>query len=105
MKRSYMVVYERVADDNWGGWAQDIGGAVGAGDSLELARRSLREGILAQLEELTERGLDVPPATSTSIDFAEFDPDPARSHYEIEWMTVDLPESVPNPRDKAQQAA
>ena len=92
MKRTYMVVYERVADDNWGGWAPDVGGSVGAGDSLELARESLREGILSQLEDLAERGLEAPPATASSVDFAEFDPNPSASHYEIEWMTVDLSE-------------
>lgn len=105
MKRNYMVIYERVAADNWGGWAQDIGGAVGAGDSLELARASLRQGILMQLEYLAEKGQEAPPATSTSIDFSEFDPDPSSSHYEIEWMTIDLPETASAPRDKVHQAA
>jgi predicted RNase H-like HicB family nuclease len=94
MTRSYMVVYERMAEDNWGAWAQDIGGAVGAGDSLEAARQSLRDGIALMLEDLAERGLPAPAATSKSIDFSELDPNPADSHYEIEWMTVDLPEAV-----------
>ena len=105
MKRSYMVIYERVAEDNWGGWAQDIRGAVGAGDSLDLARASLREGILIQLEYLAENGQDAPLATSTSIDFSDLDPDPTQSHYEIEWMTVDLPESTSAPRANVHQAA
>ncbi len=105
MKHTYMVVYERVAEDNWGGWAPDIGGAVGAGDSLELARASLREGILIQLEDLGERGHGAPPATASSIDFAEFDPDPSRSHYEIEWMTVDLSERTSISKQTDQQAA
>jgi predicted RNase H-like HicB family nuclease len=91
MKRSYMVVYERVAQDNWGGWAQDIGGAVGAGDSLELARQSLHEGIAIQLEYLAEQGMEAPPATAKAVDFSEFDPHPEQSHYEVEWLTVDLP--------------
>src|SRR5665213_978383 len=105
MKRIYMVVYERVAEDNWGGWAPDIGGAVGAGDTLELARQSLREGIAAQLEDLNERGLQAPSAVSKAIDFSEFDPNPEQSHYEIEWMTVDLPESFVQSNDLSQQAA
>ena len=105
MKHIYMVVYERVAEDNWGGWAPDIGGAVGAGDSLELARASLREGVLIQLQDLRERGLSLPSAVATSVDFSEFDPQPSESHYEIEWMTVDLPEPAFAPRDEVHQAA
>lgn len=105
MKRTYMVVFERVADDNWGAWAPDIGGAVGAGDSLQLARHSLLEGISIQLQDLTERGLDLPAALARGVDFSEFDPDPARSHYEIEWLTVDLPEQTEHKDDRAQQAA
>lgn len=92
MKRTYMVVYERMAEDNWGAWCPDVGGAVGAGDSLPDARQSLRAGIDLMLEDLNQRGLHAPAATSTSIDFSEFDPNPANSHYEIEWMTLDLPE-------------
>ncbi len=90
MNRRYMVVYERQAEDNWGGWAQDIGGAVGAGETLEAARASLREGITIQLEYLLEQGIAPPAAISMSVDFSEFDTDLAASHYEIEWMDVDL---------------
>ncbi len=92
MKRTYMVVYERMAADNWGAWCPDIGGAVGAGESLEEARQNLRSGIALMLEDLAERGLPTPDAMSKSVDFSEFDPHPADSHYEIEWMTVDLPQ-------------
>jgi predicted RNase H-like HicB family nuclease len=105
MNRTYMVIYERVADDNWGGWVPDIGGAVGAGDSLDLARTSLREGISAQLEDLSERGLEAPAAKSSSVDFSEFDPDPSQSHYEVEWLTVDLSDFFAAIADRAQQAA
>jgi predicted RNase H-like HicB family nuclease len=91
MRRSYMVIYERIAEDNWGGWVPDIDGAVGAGDSLELARESLREGIALQLGDLAERGLEAPPAISKGVDFSELDPHPEQSHYEVEWLTIELP--------------
>lgn len=91
MKRSYMVVYERIATDNWGGWAPDIGGAVGAGDTLAGARGSLKEGIAIQLTDLAERGINAPDATSKAVDFSEFDLNPEQSHYEIEWISIDLP--------------
>jgi predicted RNase H-like HicB family nuclease len=105
MKRNYMVVYERAAEDNWGGWAPDIGGAVGAGDSLELARQSLREAISIQMEYLAEQGLDMPPATSKTIDFSEFDPHPEQSHYEIEWIEVNSPDAKLHSSNLARQAA
>ncbi len=103
MKRNYMVVYERVTEDNWGGWAPDIGGAVGAGNSLEEARKSLCEGIAIQLEDLVERGFELPVASSMSVDFSEFAPESSDSHYEIEWMSVDLPISASG--HKTQRAA
>ena len=105
MTQSYMVVYERMAEENWGGWAPDIGGAVGAGDSLQAARGSLREGIAIMLEDLAERGLSAPAASSKSVDFSEFEPNLASSHYEIEWMTVDLPEVAAQSGDQQATAA
>ena len=105
MKRTYMVVYERMAEDNWGAWCPDIGGAVGAGNSLPQARLSLRAGMDIMLEDLTERGLPAPPAISKSIDFSEFDPNPADSHYEVEWMTIDLPEIASTPSGNQQATA
>lgn len=105
MKRNYMVVYERVADDSWGGWAEDISGAVGAGDSLEAARVSLRAGIAIMLQDLAERGIQAPDATARGVDFSGFNPDPNHSHYEIEWMTVDLPERGVQPQDQQPTAA
>jgi predicted RNase H-like HicB family nuclease len=102
MKRSYMVIYERAAEDNWGAWVPDVGGAVGAGDSLDLVRQSVREGIAIQLEYLAEQGSEAPPAVCKVVDLSEFDPEP---HYEIEWMTVDVPEVVTHSADLAKQAA
>ena len=105
MTRFYMVVYERMAEDNWGGWAPDISGAVGAGESLQAARGSLREGIALMLEDLAERGLPAPAASSKSVDFSEFEPNLASSHYAVEWMTVDLPEMAARSGDQQAAAA
>ena len=44
------------------------------------------------LDYFLEEHQPFPEAQATSVDFSEFDPNPADSHYEIEWMTVDLPE-------------
>ncbi len=106
MNRTYMVVYERVAEDNWGAWCPAIGGAVRAGDSLAEARQSLRAGMDIVLEDLAERHLPAPAASSSAVDFSELDPNPANSHYEIEWITIDLPETQGAAHtDAAKQAA
>ncbi len=105
MTRSDMGVYQRMAEDNWGAWAQGIGGAVDAGETLPAVRQSLREGIATMLADLADRGLRAPAAAARSIDFSELDPDSSKSRYEIEWLTVDLPEREAHKSDLAKHAA
>jgi predicted RNase H-like HicB family nuclease len=105
MKRNYMVVFERAAEDNWGAWVPDVPGAVGAGDSLKAARENVLQGLDIMLDDLKERGLPSPEGTSMSVDFSEFDPNPAESHYEIEWLEVTLPEHTSQTTTSAHKAA
>ena len=104
MKRTYLVVFEK-GDDSWSAFAPDVAGTGGLGDSVEEARESLREGVGYMLEDAVERGLPVPEAISTSVDFSEFDPNPAQSQYVIEWLTIDVPEGATSRNETAQQAA
>ncbi len=105
MTRSYMVVFEKAAEDNWGAFTPDIPGAVGAGSTLEEARASVLEGISIILEDIVERGLPEPSALATSINFAEFDPDRTQTYYVIEWIPVELPTGAVKLHEEAQQAA
>ena len=105
MKQTYLVVFEKVAEDNWGGFAPDVQGAVGAGGSLDAARQSVLEGIGYHLEDLAERGLPVPEAKTGTVDFAEFDPDHLDLQYVVEWLAVELPEMTSLTHGNAQQAA
>jgi predicted RNase H-like HicB family nuclease len=104
MTRTYLVVFEK-GSDGWSAFAPDVPGTGGLGGTVDEAGKSLLEGIGYALEYAVAEGRVLPEATSTSVDFAEFDPDPGRSHYEIEWMTVVIPERLPHTRDAAQQAA
>ena len=104
MKRTYLVVFER-CKSNWSAFAPDVQGTGGLGDTVEEARQSLREGVVYMLEDYAERGITFPEATSTSVDFSEFDPNPSESHYEIEWLTVDLPEIEKHRSNLSQSAA
>lgn len=98
MTRTYLVIFEK-GFESWGAWAPDVPGTGGAGDTLEEARISLRAGIGYMLEDFVEQNQPFPEAKTTSIDFAEFDPNPSQSHYEIEWLAIHLPE-----RERAVQA-
>ena len=104
MKRTYLVVFEK-GKDSWSAFAPDIAGTGGLGDAVEEARQSLREGIGYVLEHAIETGLPLPEAKFTSVDFSDFDPNPSESHYEIEWLTIELPELSSDASRKAQQAA
>ena len=90
MTRSYLVVFEKT-NTGWSAFAPDVPGTGGLGSQLEDTRQNLREGIGYMLEDYLERKQPCPEATTTSVDFSEFDPDPSNSHYEIEWLSVELP--------------
>jgi len=104
MTRTYLVVFEK-GSDGWSAFAPDVPGTGGLGETVDEARKSLQEGIGYALEYAIAEGKSLPEAKSTSVDFSEFDPDPGKSHYEIEWMTVEIPQSAPHARDAAQRAA
>lgn len=104
MKRTYLVVFEK-GKDSWSAFAPDVEGTGGLGDTVDEARKSLHEGIGYVLEHAVETGLPLPEPKSTSVDFSEFDPNPSESHYEIEWLTIELPDRSSDGNRKTQQAA
>ena len=104
MNRTYLIVFEK-GNGCWGAFAPDVPGTGGMGDTIAEARESLREGIGYIFEHALETGLHVPEAATTTVDFSEFDPDPSTSHYEIEWLTVELPGPLVQPEKMAHRAA
>ncbi len=105
MKRDYLAVFEKSAEDNWGAFAPDVPGTGGLGGTIDEARQSLLEGIGYMLEDIAERGLPMPEAKSTAVDFSEFDPEHTDLQYVVEWLPVDLPQFVSQTHEDAQQAA
>jgi predicted RNase H-like HicB family nuclease len=91
MKRTYLIVFEK-SSNAWGAFAPDIAGTAGLGDTIDEARQSLRDGIGYLFEDSVERGIALPEATSTAVDFSELNPSPGESVYVVEWLTVDVPE-------------
>ncbi|MDP9039188.1 MAG: type II toxin-antitoxin system HicB family antitoxin [Acidobacteriota bacterium] len=104
MTKTFLVVFEK-GKECWGAFAPDVPGTGGMGDTVEEARRSLLEGIGYILEHARETGQPLPEPVSTTVDFSEFDPNPAESHYEIEWLAVDVSEPSSNPTATTHQAA
>jgi len=64
----YQGIYERSEDGSIWGYTPDLPGALGAGDTLDEAKASLREGIRLCLEVAREQGLDIPGPSVTTPD-------------------------------------
>ena len=61
----YMVLFERAADGSIWGYAPDLPGATGVGETLEEAKVSVSQGIALWLDVARERGKRFPrPRTS-----------------------------------------
>jgi predicted RNase H-like HicB family nuclease len=64
---TYQAVYERAADGTYWGYVPELPGAFGAGDTLEKAKTSLRDGIRLWLESARDGGIDIPLPSSSPI--------------------------------------
>lgn len=64
--KEYAVIYERGGEgqENWGAYVPDLPGCITTGETLEEARRHIREAIELHVEGLAAEGLPVPePST------------------------------------------
>jgi predicted RNase H-like HicB family nuclease len=90
MKREYLVVYEKAAN-NWSAFSPDVPGCGSLGDELDDTRSNMREAIELYLEETVKAGERIPDAVTTKVDFNEFDPEHQTKQYFVEWLAVSLP--------------
>ena len=102
MNREYLVVYEKGAN-NWSAFSPDIPGCGTLGDALEDTRTSMREALELYLTETAKAGEPLPEATTTNVDFDEFDPGHETKQYFVEWLDASLPK--PHSFNDATQAA
>jgi predicted RNase H-like HicB family nuclease len=93
MKREYMVIFEKGAN-NWSAFSPDVAGCGSLGDDLDETRAQMREALKAYLDDTFQAGEPLPEARNTKVDFEEFDPEYATKQYVVEWLSVDLPESI-----------
>lgn len=60
----YLVIYERAADGGIWGYAPDLPGATGMGDTLDEARESVTAGIAIWIDEMKKSGQPIPQPTT-----------------------------------------
>jgi len=68
---TYRGVYDRAEDGTIWGYAPEVPGAYGAGDTLEEAKASLREGIRLWIEAAREDGTELPFAAGDTMELIE----------------------------------
>jgi predicted RNase H-like HicB family nuclease len=62
----YQAIYERSEDGTIWGYTPELPGALGAGDTLQEAQASLREGVRLWIEAAREEGMDIPSPSDTT---------------------------------------
>ena len=70
----YAVIYERAKDGSIWGYAPDIPGATGAGETLDEARASVTTGITLWIETARERGVPIPQPSASGTEFVDVPP-------------------------------
>ena len=68
----YSAIFERATDGTIWGYCPELPGATGAGDTLDAAKASLREGARLWIEaQHEEDGATKPPTSFVAIDTIE----------------------------------
>ncbi len=67
----YAVIFERAADGGIWGYAPDLPGATGMGDSLDEARASVADGIAIWIDEMRKSGQPIPAPTATGTELVD----------------------------------
>ena len=91
MKKKFLVVYE-VGANNPSGFLPDVPGVVSTAATLEQMRQVMREAVEFHLEALAGDGDPIPEPTTTSVDFAEEDPEHGVLSCIVEWLEVGVPQ-------------
>jgi predicted RNase H-like HicB family nuclease len=91
MKKKFLVVYE-VGTANLSGYLPDLPGVIATASNLEAMRGAMRDAAQFHLEGLVSDGDPVPEAVTTSVDFAEEDPEHGVLSCIVEWLEVAVPQ-------------
>ena len=61
----YLIIYEK-AESNFSAYVPDLPGCIATGDTLDEAKRLIREAVNFHLEEMRKDGDEVPEPTTES---------------------------------------
>jgi len=89
--RKFLVVYE-VGENNLSGFVPDVPGVISTAPTLEQMRQTMREALEFHLEGLAADGDAIPEPETTSVDFAEEDPEHGVLSCIVEWLEVTVPQ-------------
>jgi len=89
--KKFLVVYE-VGENNLSGFVPDVPGVISTALNLEAMRRAMREALEFHLEGLAADGDPIPEPATTSVDFAEEDPEHGVLSCIVEWLEVTVPQ-------------
>ena len=90
-EKKYLVVYE-VGANNLSGFVPDVPGVISTGSNLEHMRSNMREAVEFHLEGLAADGEEIPKACTTTVDFAQEDPEHGVLSCIVEWLEVKVPQ-------------
>ena len=89
--KNFRAVYE-VGETNLSGFMPDVPGVVSTAANLEQMREAMREAVEFHLEGLAADGDPIPEPVTTSVDFAEEDPEHGVLSCIVEWLEVRAPQ-------------
>ena len=90
-KKKYLVVYE-VGSNNLSGFLPDVPGVVSTAPDLEAMRQAMREAVEFHLEALAADSDAIPEPRTTSVDFAQEDPEHGVLSCIVEWLEIEVPQ-------------
>ncbi|MDQ2680724.1 MAG: type II toxin-antitoxin system HicB family antitoxin [Candidatus Eremiobacteraeota bacterium] len=65
---TYQAIFEQADDGTIWGYAPEIPGATGSGDTIDEARISLVQGIQTWMEVARERGVHIPKPITIAVE-------------------------------------
>jgi predicted RNase H-like HicB family nuclease len=91
MSKRFLCVYE-VGANNLSGFLPDLPGVIATAADLESMRKGMREAAQFHLEGLAGDGDPIPEPVTTSVDFAEEDPELGVLSWIVEWLEIAVPQ-------------
>ena len=90
-RTKFLAVFE-VGSNNLSGFLPDVPGVVATAPNLEAMRQAMREAAEFHLEALAVDGDSIPEPRTTSVDFAQEDPEHGVLSCIVEWLEIEVPQ-------------